>query len=235
MISLQDWASVHKVLVGDEKTQESMDKRGLKEFLAEPDASIGQQGPQRSCIFTAEGHKSYRHTTTISRYSGKIGTRSDDVGPARMLAPAIDASRKKRVEDELAAVHEEINQIRPALQQANQSIKELEAHAQQGNVVMLTKKQALEGLMKFKSKLERAQAKLDEAQAKLGEDDEGRKKELVTEILNRLKNSISAIKAHGQQHDIIMQHVATDAGITVNRMVANNAERAARYVEKTRL
>ena len=230
MITLQVWASVHNVLVGDEKSQESIDKRGLKEFLSEPEAALGQNGPQRSCIFTAEGHKSYRHTTVMSRYSGKLGTRSDDVGPARLLGPGIDASRKTKVEDDLAAVHEEINQIRPALQEAEQRTKELEAQAQQCNLVLRSKTQDLEHLMKFQSKLERAEAKLKDAQAKLGGDDEGKKKELVSEIMNRLKNSISAIKAHGQQHDIIMQHVTTDVGVTVNRMVANNAERAARYV-----
>jgi len=233
MIALQIWGSVHKVLVGDEKTQDSIDNKKLKDYLSEPDSALGQQGLQKSCIFAAQTNKSYRHTQSSSRYSGKIGSRVDEVGPARLLAPGVNPTQKKKVEDDLAAVHDEIRQLRPTLLQAEKTVKELEAHAQQCELEAKGKKSELEHLQKFDRKLESARRRVKEAQDALEGDDTDEKKALVKEILRRVKNGIAAISAHGQQHDLLMRHNLAIAGIRVNQTAASTAERVARYVGRT--
>jgi hypothetical protein len=85
MIALQIWTSVHKVLVGNDRTQRSIDHAGLKEFLAQPEEPLGQNGPQESCIFVAEGDKTYCYTSKTSKYSSALGTQLAEVGPAVML------------------------------------------------------------------------------------------------------------------------------------------------------
>jgi len=229
-IALQVWASVHKVLVGDEKTQKSVDNKNLKGYLTEPDAALNQRGLQRSCVFTSEGDKSYRHTTNISGHSGEPFSRVDDIGPAKMLAPGDNPAMKEKAEAELAETQNEIRELHPTMQQKEHELKDLEKNAQQCNTQALSKKSELEALTKFLAKLDRARNKAQEAKDNLEGDDTPEKKELVKQIIARLKNGIAAIRNHGQQQEEIMQHTAADAGITVNRTVASNAERAARYV-----
>ena len=66
-------ASIHKVLVGTDRTQDSLDSRGLGEILSETENGSGKL--QSYCIFTSQREKSYKYTSQISRYSGKASLR----------------------------------------------------------------------------------------------------------------------------------------------------------------
>lgn len=65
-------ASIHKVLVGTDRTQESLDSRGLGDILSE---SENGGRLQSYCIFTSQREQSYKYTSQISRYSGKASLR----------------------------------------------------------------------------------------------------------------------------------------------------------------
>ena len=65
-------ASIHKVLVGNDRTQDSLDNRGLGEILS---ASENGGRLQSYCIFASQREKSYKYTSQISRYSGKASLR----------------------------------------------------------------------------------------------------------------------------------------------------------------
>lgn len=230
MIGLQKFANVHKVLVGGEKTQDSIDRHKLRDFLAEPEAALGQTGLRTSCIFAAKGNQSYRYTQTVSSYSGKTGSKVDQVVPARLLAPGVPEEQKKRVEEELSKMHDEIAQLRPDVLQAEKCAKELEAKTQDMHLTAQSLKQHLDSVAKFVSKRDRQKKKVEELETELDSDETQEKGELIKSLLKRLTGSIAAMSAHGEQHNLMMKYTTMSAGITVNRTALNTAERLARYV-----
>lgn len=226
MIALQTFASVHKVLVGGEKTQDSIDRRKLRDFLAEPE--IGQRGLQRSCVFAAKGHQSYRYSQTVSSYSGKTGSKVDQVGQARLLAPGVSDEEKRRAEEELTKVHEEIADLRPTVLQAEKAVRDFESNTQDLHLKSAALKQSLESFVKFQSKRDRQKGRVEEAEKELRSDETQEKKGLIKSLLKRLAHSIAAVCAHGEQHNLMMKHTTMCAGISVNRTALNAAERLAR-------
>ncbi len=65
-------ASIQKVLLGNDETQNSLDSRGLGDILSQ--SEIG--GPLQSyCIFASRRGQSFKYTSQISRYSGKPSLR----------------------------------------------------------------------------------------------------------------------------------------------------------------
>ena len=73
MEALKSSARIEKVLVGNDKTQDSYDNRGLAELLSKPE----KQGSdlQGYCLFTSKNQKSFKYTSSISKYSGQPSIR----------------------------------------------------------------------------------------------------------------------------------------------------------------
>ena len=71
--ALKSSASIQKVLVGNDKTQDSLDSRGLGKILSESE----KQGNnlQGYCLFASKGGKSFKYLSQISKYSGKPSLR----------------------------------------------------------------------------------------------------------------------------------------------------------------
>lgn len=230
MIALQKFASVQKVLVGGEKTQDSIDRKHLRDYLAEPETALGQSGLQRSCIFAAKGAQSYRYTQTVSKYSGKVGSRVDQVGAARLLAPGVPEEQKKQVEHYLSKVHDEIDELRPTVLDAEKRGRELEAKTQEHHLRAQAMKQSLESIQKFQNKRDRQERKVEESETDLHCDRNQEKKDMIKLLLKRLTHSIAALSAHGEQHNLMMKHTKMSAGVMVNRTSLNTDERLARYV-----
>jgi structural maintenance of chromosomes protein 5 len=227
MIALQKYAQVHKVLVGGEKAQHSIDKKKLRDVLSEPDRFLGQQGLQQSCIFAVSDKIAYRYSQSVSKYSGKIGARVDQVGAARMLAPGVPEAQKQQVENEFQQLHEEISQLRPNVQKAESSAKELEARLQECSLKEKSWKQQLDNLVLFQGKVSRQKQKVRNAEAELGSDETKERNDLTKSILNRLVHGIAAVKAHGEQHKLLLKYTSQAAGIHVNTTTVRAAERVA--------
>jgi structural maintenance of chromosomes protein 5 len=227
MIALQKYAQVEKVLVGGEKAQHSIDKKKLLDVLSEPDRALNQQGLQRSCIFTVSDKIPYRYTQSVSKYSGKVGTRVDQVGAARMLAPGVPEAQKQQAENELQQLHEEISQLRPNVQKAESAAKELEARLQECSLTERSYKQQLDNLALYQGKVSRQKQKVRDAEAELGSDETKERNDLTKSIMNRLVHGIAAVKVHGEQHKLLMKYTAQAAGINVNTTTVRAAERVA--------
>jgi structural maintenance of chromosomes protein 5 len=231
MIALQKYASVHKVLVGGEKAQQSMDRDGLRNVLSAPDSALGQQRMQSSCIFTVSDRTPYRYTQSVSQYSGKVGTRVDQVGPAKLLAPGVPEEQKQQVEMELSRIHDEIAQIRPDAIEAETNVRELEMQLQSCQLKGQSLKQSLTGIQTFQNKIVRQRQRVQDAESELQANNEAKEKsDLSKSIMNRLVHSVAAIKAHGEQHKLLLQYTAKNAGITVNLTNVRTADRLAQYV-----
>jgi chromosome segregation ATPase len=228
MQALRVQASVHKVLVGGEKTQASMDNKGLLDYLTELEGSHGQNSPQNSVTFTSKGQQSFKYTQTLSRYSGKASTRIDDVGPARLLAPGVNERAKKDVEDQLRAVHEEIAAVRPDSQVADKKKNVLEVELQNLSRRVEAAKAMKQNLAHYRSKLETANHKLKDAEAALDVDDDAEKKKLIKTLMSRVAASITALEIQAAQHKKIIQSTISSAGIGVTKSGLPGAERQAR-------
>jgi chromosome segregation ATPase len=228
MQALRTHASVHRVLVGGEETQLSMDTKNLLEYLAEPDSSLGQNQAQSSVTFTSRGEKSFKFTQTISKYSKKATTRIDDIFPAKLLAPGVSERAKKEAEDNLSGVHESVAAFRPSLEAAEKKKHEMEAEAQSVDAKAKGAKSTKENFAKFRSKLVNAQRKLKDAEKALDCDDKGEKKKLVKSLMNRVAHSITALEAHADQHKKMLKSTVSSAGIGVSRSSLVVAEREAK-------
>jgi chromosome segregation ATPase len=228
MIALQDFAGVHKTLVGGEKTQHSIDHNKLLQYLSEPDAALGHQGLRQSCIFAAKREKSYRYTQSVSRYSGKIGSRIDDVSAAKLLAPGVPPEQKQHAEEKLKAAHDQIAELRPTFLESEKAVQMLEASTQKLHANMQATKQARDSLQKFKNKLQRQRLKVEDAKEALEGDDDEEKGKLVKSLMKRVAASISALEVHAEEHCKMMDSTISSAGVTISKNSVANAERAAR-------
>jgi hypothetical protein len=226
--ALRTHAAVHRVLVGGEETQKSMDNKGLLEYLSEPDRSLNQDKPQSSVTFTSQGNKSFKYTQTISKYSKKASGRVDDVFPARLLAPGVSERAKKEAEDNLRGVHDEVAALRPSLQAAEKRKDEMEAEAQSVTQKLQAAKATKDNYVKFHAKLVSAQRKLKDAEQALGCDDVAEKKKWVKMLMNRVAHSITALETHADQHEKMIKSTVSSAGIGVSRSSLGLAERQAK-------
>jgi hypothetical protein len=228
MVALQSNANVHKVLFGNEKTQVSLNQKNLRGFLSEPDSALNQNGLQGSCVFACEGPKSYRYVQSISRYSKKMNSSEDEVGPARMLAPGVSEEQIQQVTNELEEVHSKLNEIRPALVQSNDNVKTMEKEAQEAHLRVEDARKRVDHINKYKSKVERQSERVREAEDALKTDDASEKDKLIRGLFARLGHCLTAVRTHLEQHDVIRKQTTESAGATVQKLVINTAERAAK-------
>lgn len=228
MQALRDHASIDKVLVGDEKTQHSIDHSRLLDLISKSESSSDQQALMGSCVFSSKGDDYFRYTQNISRYSKQLGSRVDQVGKAQLLAKGVDPEVKKQTEQELEAVHCSIAELRPELLKSEQAVADLESETQQATMGLKGAKHALDSWEKFESKLVRQRGKVEEAKAELETDDSKEKNGLVKSLLGRLTHALTAMETHALQQKELLNLTITNAGIAVNKTTISTAERLAR-------
>lgn len=227
MIALQKFAAVHKVIVGGEVTQDSIERKGLRDYLAQPEGQ-GNSRLQTSCVFAAKGNHSYRYTQTVSSYSGKVNSKMDQVGQAKLLAPGVPQEQKQRVEDDLSNVHAEMADLRPTVLEATTNLDRLERSTQNEHAKTVSIKDSIDNYNLFYKKYDRQKVKVEEAAKKLEKDETQEKEQLVKNLLKRLSSCIAAIKSHGEQHKMMLKFTVENAGMTVDRTALNAAERSTR-------
>ncbi len=229
MQALRLCAQVHEVLVGNEVTQRSINQRKFLDLLSEPDTELGQVKPLNACIFASEKDKSFKYTSNISRYSNKPVIRVDEINMPRWLAPGVNPSLKAATEQELHDAHENIDRLRPAVQEAEAKLEQVQSEAQMASARVKEAKQRKEGLEKLVSKIEHAKRKLrDVEDAERNAQDEQEKKELSQALRNRVANSISALESHVTLHSQLIQATVSTSAVRINKECLAVAERKAR-------
>ena len=224
---LRDWAGVDKVLVGGEEKKVQKD---ILDYLMEPDpgAVDPSKVPKSATVISSRGDKSYRYSVARSRFAASLAIKTDDIPPAKMLAPGTNPSAKKKLEEELAAVHGEMDEFRPSLQETQQSVSELEEASQQAVLDLQHAKKMKENLLKFQSKMKRAQNRVDDLEKALGQDDHEEKKKLVKQLMNRMSHCVKALETHKQERRQLIENMISSAGFTLGKQKAIAEERAAK-------
>lgn len=229
MQALRVCSQVHEVLVGNETTQRSINQRKLLELLSDPDHEIGQNKPISACIFTSEKDKSFKYTTSISRYSNKPVIRVDEINLPKWLIPGVNPKLKEKTEDELREAHEKIDKLRPAIQEAEANLIQIQRDAQDAGARVKEAKEIKDNLEKAINKIEHAKRKLRDAEdAERNAEDAKEKRELTQNLKNRVASIISALEAHAELHSQLMQATVSTAAVRINKECLVMAERKAR-------
>ena len=116
--ALMNAAQIDQVVLGNDRTQNSMDVHDIKTILAtREDGSVKQ-----ACVSTTKDGRIYKYNITVSRYSGKVGVRTDDLDAVRGISPKF---LKRGVDpDAVKALQQEIDGFRSALQQLIPTVEE---------------------------------------------------------------------------------------------------------------
>lgn len=222
-------ASVEKVVVGGEKTYNSINTKDLFKFLSNPDPTLGQTGLQGFTVCCNSSKKqSFKYIVTVSRYSKKLANRQDDVLPANFLGGGISPSQIEAEESSLQNLHEQMNEFRPKMDDAEREREETQQKTQQCHASFETAKKRKESVKNFIVKYEKSKKTLQEKQAALNEDnDEGEKKEYIQQLMNRVMHSITAIESHSSQQEKMLNAVVSATGSGANKASITAAERTA--------
>mmetsp|Transcript_2900 Transcript_2900/g.5510 ORF Transcript_2900/g.5510 Transcript_2900/m.5510 type:complete len:1133 (+) Transcript_2900:146-3544(+) len=223
--ALKSSASIEKVLVGNDATQNSMDNRGLAEVLSRSETG---GSPRGYCIFTSNRGQSYKYTCLISKYSHKPSIRVDDIKPARMLTRGASEEMKQRVEQELAEATSRRDKIRPSLERAEQELEEIRSMSQEAQHRVKSARENRNNAQKMLTKLQAANRKLGEIQAEIDKDEEGEKAEKVGKLNQRIKLSLKALQAHSQSYQKMLAATVKASGARLNREAAAFEESTSR-------
>jgi hypothetical protein len=211
--ALRSEARVDKVLVGSDRTEESMEKRGLADYLNQAENGSALKA---FCIFTSKGQRSSKHTCSISRYSQKPSTRTDDVNSAHFLGGGENPARKHKVESELADTQQKIEEFKGQLRgMADEFENAVRLHNEAKARYEATKARA-EVIKKVVHKAGRLRGKVASMEEQANADNSAEKRKLLRQVMNRMKSAITAIEAHSAGHSQLMGATITTAGIRIN-------------------
>ncbi|GKY99360.1 hypothetical protein MPSEU_000890800 [Mayamaea pseudoterrestris] len=217
MQSLRNAAQVQRVLIGNDTTMDSIDNKGLLNFLSKPEAGQDPNKAAPFCVFATRGQTIIRFTGKVSRYTGKITISQDQIREASFLTTGVNEQEKQAAEAKLAEVHQQADDLRPKAQEAQHIRRQLESEAQdaQGEVEAAQKMKS--HIVKYQSKHDQAKRNLQEALAALNTNDAEEKESLLSALMNRVSNSITALGAHAEQQESMMKATIASAGAAANK------------------
>jgi len=209
--ALRNTASIHCVLVGSEKTQESIDRHKLIDYLSERED--GKPGLMNSCIFSCHLDRSYKYTSQVSRYSGKANMRVDDITPAKMLAPGVDPEQKANLESAIQELQEEIGILRPQVDEAKCQYDDALSKGQAVTQRLKDARAAKNDLNIFKNRLIVAKRKLAELEESASKDNVAEKESILRKLKSQVKNNIDQLEIAASSHNDMMKITYTSAGV----------------------
>lgn len=222
--ALKSSASIQKVLVGNDKTQDSLDNRGLVKILSESEKQ--DNSLTGYCLFASKGGKSFKYQSQISKYSGKPSLRVDDIRPARMLTKGGNTDdAKKRLTQTMQDIKLERNQIEQDIQRVQSEHDELLSESQNSQTRTKDIKAKMHNVRKAKNKLLNIQRKLRETEEKLETSDDEEKKRMISELKNRANSSFKAMNVHSESYNKMMEATVKASGARLNKELAIVVER----------
>lgn len=219
MEALKSRHAIHKVLIGSEKTQESMDTRNLSSLLSTS---------QGYCVFTSQGDKSFQYTSSVSKYSGKANLRVDDVRPAKWLAPGVSDARKQQVKGILDQCEKDLKGITPAYDECRKNMESYQQQEQQTLERIKLAKENINSLRKFITRKKNNERKLKEEEAKLSVNTDDEKKSKIDKLNGRIRASLQALDSHAENFKKVMKATEKCSGIRLNNELVIVQERRAR-------
>ncbi len=194
--------NVDKVIVGGDEVQKALDRKDLIEFLSTREAQDNKSGKVSSCFFYTHNRSSYRYTSQPSRFSGEIGTASDEIQPARLLKPGSDPNLKEELKEIIKNAKETIESLLPEIQEEEMEMDKWHKHGQNTSIKLKDSKRLKQEWTQYKAKLRNQKEKLAEAEENAAKDNETEKAQMVNKIKKLVESSIkesdNAAKAHNE-------------------------------------
>jgi hypothetical protein len=219
---------VERVLVGGEKTQESLDKRNLVDFLSKPED--GSSRLKASCVFATNGDKMMKYASSISRYSNTPSVRIDDVAAARFLDAGVNPERKEKAGKDLKEAQENADTLKKHIEELQRDVDEFTRLYQEAKARGEAAKTKIEASKKAEKIVAKQEQKVIELEDKASADNSEEKKKLVKQVKARVKNAISALEAHAAAHRKMMSVTCKSAGTKINEAIVDNESRTILYV-----
>jgi structural maintenance of chromosomes protein 5 len=219
--ALRQSAQVHQVLVGTEKTQESIDHSELLAFLANPED--GSNNLRGSCIFAAQGEKSFKYTSSISRHSKKSGLRADEISGARMLAAGVNPAQKEKVQGEIQDIEQQFDELARKIQEVEAGSAESQRQCQEAKARQQESKETLHKVQRVFQRISATKQKIAQAEHDASTDNAGEKKKLLSQLKKRLSGVVTALETHASSHHTIMNKTYRNAGVRLMRDEASGA------------
>eukprot|EP00531_Pseudo-nitzschia_arenysensis_P017234 CAMPEP_0116132262 /NCGR_PEP_ID=MMETSP0329-20121206/9453_1 /TAXON_ID=697910 /ORGANISM="Pseudo-nitzschia arenysensis, Strain B593" /LENGTH=1129 /DNA_ID=CAMNT_0003626763 /DNA_START=129 /DNA_END=3518 /DNA_ORIENTATION=+ len=214
-------ASIQKVLVGNDETQNSLDSRGLGDILSQSEKG----GPLQSyCIFASRRGQSFKYTSQISRYSGKPSLRVDDIKPAKMLSRGASDDAKQRVIQKLEEKQKQKNELQPKFEQLESECNELERERDHAQSIYINGRHEIQELQKSQARLKNAKGKLKAAKKQLENNDDEKKKSIKDDLKKCVRILLTSMTAHSASHKLMMEAKVKSSGAQINKEIATGQE-----------
>jgi len=216
MQALMNRHNVDKVLVGGEAVQNSLERKDLIEYLATREAHDRRPGKQSSCFFYSFKDQSFKYTSSISRFSGLIGTNTDDIGAAKLLRPGSDPGLKDQLAETIQKADELIARLQPEVDETKVKIEEMQKHGQSISQQFKEAKRTKNDYGQYKMKLTNQRDKFEEAQENAAKDNDKEKAKKVAKMKKLMENSIAMSENAAKTHNEIMKNTLILTGVKMS-------------------
>jgi chromosome segregation ATPase len=203
--------NVDKVLVGGEAVHNSLERKDLIEFLSARESNDGRR--QGSCFFYTYKDASFKYTSNVSRYSGEVGTVTDEISPARVLKPGSDPRLKDQLAETIQKADSRVAKLVPEVDAIKAVLAEMNAQGQNISQIFKQAKNTKAEYGHYQMKLKNARDKLEEAQENASKDNGKEKAMKVAKIKKLVENSIGMSETAADLHNQIMKGTHTLTGL----------------------
>jgi len=208
--ALKAQAKVHQVLVGNRRTQDSLDQ-GLLQPLLERDPIKNKL--RSFAVFSATDSQQLKTTSTVSRYSQTSSLRMDEVGPAKMLAPAVPQQRKDRIRHELEELESQLHDLNPQIEDLQQRYETTLNQLQDFNQEFHTARNVLNEYETLRMRLSAAEKKLVDLNAQASQDQQQERQQLIDRLKTVVGQSVIALQKAGQANDTSIDLIVESAAL----------------------
>lgn len=205
--------NIHGVLIGGEAVQQSLDRKDLENFIC---ARENGNGKMAACFFYHHRGKNYKHTLTVSGYSGETGLNVDDVAPAKTLQSGIDPREKEQLTQTINNAEQIIERLAPDM---NEHKAEQDKFQKQGQGIsgrIKDAKRIKSDYLNYKSKLKNQRAKVADAEETANMDNGREKSKRIAQIKKLIQASIKSGEDAAKAHSEVMKTTRVMTGVKMS-------------------
>lgn len=201
---------MHALLAGAMSTK-SLGGELVIEFLSTRESNDSRK--QSSCFFYTYKNASFKYTSQVSRYSGEIGTVTDEISPAKILKPGSDPRVKDQLTETIEKADSSIAKLVPEVDAIKAVLAEMTAQGQNTSQIFKQAKHTKAEYGHYQMKLKNARDKLKEAQENASKDNDKEKAKKVAKIKKLVESSIGMSETAADLHNQIMKGTHTLTGL----------------------
>jgi len=242
--ALRTQHSVQSCLVGNQKTEASM-YQGLGKILETREN--GDPKPMGYSVYTCTNQKVFRHTASVSRFSGHNNLNTIELhNSSRILAAGDSAEQIDALNKEIQELRNKLAELDPRLQAAQVEHDSILKASQQVGQRLKDAKQELLAFRSCNEKVNIAERKLAEFKEDATRDNAAEKEKAIRKLKKLIQNSTSILLAAGACHEGLMksnyamsaekmkEHYVSASLEKVKKQIGREVERNTKFRERFR-